>query len=487
MFSNETEIFGIALNEIKMFRNRSIYRNYCSAEVLRDNLIEELPLKGIGIEETIESFRENVMPYCVNDTSVNNMGFPDSGNGVAAMVGTLYSEFMQQNLINQSESSPSTTFTEISVIRWLRELVGYKNLPKSEVNSIYNIGGVITSCGTMSNTVAMMLARENKCKNTFRLGIKNTNEMKVLIPEGIGHYSINSSLMWLGVGDQVVYVKSKNYKMDLEDLEKKLIEYSGKIMACVVYAGDSRSLSIDNLIAVHDLVKKHDDSIWLHADACHGFSLAFSTKHKNKLKGIELYDSITTDPHKVLTVPYGLSTLLTKNEKVFETIDVESNLIFASDMFAIGKMTPFVGSRNASSLKLWFFIKSLGIETIGEMIDKRMELTRYFYDSIIKREEFILMNRPEMNSVMFQLKPKEILDNEIELLNDFNSNVYEEICKEGLYYLHSFPISVSCPESDIDGKRNVLRFMSGNPNLQSENIDGLIEYLVKKVKVYDKK
>ena len=83
-------------------------------------------------------------------------------------------------------------------------------------------------------------------------------------------------------------------------------------MCVVAYVGDSRTMSIDNLQEIYNIVKGEDENIWLHADACHGFSLAFSKKLKSKVKGLELFDSISTDPHKVLMIPYTLSALLIK-------------------------------------------------------------------------------------------------------------------------------------------------------------------------------
>lgn len=74
-------------------------------------------------------------------------------------------------------------------------------------------------------------------------------------------------------------------------------------MSVVAYVGDSRSMTIDNLMEIHRIVKETDENIWLHADACHGFSLGFSEKLKSRISGIELFDSISTDPHKVLAVP----------------------------------------------------------------------------------------------------------------------------------------------------------------------------------------
>ena len=103
-------------------------------------------------------------------------------------------------------------------------------------------------------------------------------------------------------------------------------------MCVVAYAGDSRTMSIENLQEVYEIVKSEDKNIWLHADACHGFSLAFSEKLKNKIKGLELFDSISTDPHKVLMIPYTLSALLIKEPEKIKMISSTSDLIMQEHM-----------------------------------------------------------------------------------------------------------------------------------------------------------
>ena len=56
----------------------------------------------------------------------------------------------------------------------------------------------------------MLLARENHIKNTMKRGVRNPEKFKVVIPKGIGHYSIKSSLMWIGCGDNVIEVPTIN-------------------------------------------------------------------------------------------------------------------------------------------------------------------------------------------------------------------------------------------------------------------------------------
>ena len=70
-------------------------------------------------------------------------------------------------------------------------------------------------------------------------------------------------------------------------MKKTIEKYKGKIMAVVCYVGDSRTMTIENLKEVYSIVKELDPNIWLHADACHGFSLAFSNKLKKRIQKLQ--------------------------------------------------------------------------------------------------------------------------------------------------------------------------------------------------------
>lgn len=124
------------------------------------------------------------------------MGFPDAGNSIAGLSGAIFSDLLQQNLINSSFCAPIATYTEIAVIKWLREIIGYST---KKIDNIFDVGGIITYGGTGSNATAMLLARENHRKNTMSRGVEKPEDYKVIIPKGIGHYSIRSSCMWMGV------------------------------------------------------------------------------------------------------------------------------------------------------------------------------------------------------------------------------------------------------------------------------------------------
>ncbi len=435
-----------------------------------ERIICNLPHAGISVKNILRDFKKDILPFCTNFSSRNFLGFPDAGNSIAALEGGILSDFLQQNLINQSFCAPAATFVEIAVLQWLREIVGYK---KQKPKDIWEVGGIITPGGTVSNSVAMMLARENKEPGTLERGVVDPKSYQVIVPKGIGHYSVKSGQMWIGCGNNLLEVETNDFRYDLKKLKHTLLENKGKIMALVAYAGDSRTMTVDNLNAIADLVHAIDPKIWLHADACHGFSLGFSQKLRYKIKGIEKFDSISMDPHKVMLVPYTLSVLLVKNSENMKKITSMSDLIM-QEQFAFGQITPFLGSKPWSSLKLWFMMKNFGKKGLDELITKRHNLAVYLADKLGKDSDFKVLNRVEINSVAFFYTGVD--KSQIDEINYVNKEIHKKILNEGKFHLHQFSI----PDIGLFKKGDVvypLRFMCGNPNVTTKNIDDMVEYI----------
>lgn len=433
-------------------------------------IICNLPYTGISVKNILRDFKKDILPFCTNFSSRNFLGFPDAGNSIAALEGGILSDFLQQNLINQSFCAPSATFVEIAVLQWLREIVGYK---KQKPKNIWEVGGIVTPGGTVSNSVAMMLARENKEPGTLERGVVDPKSYQVIVPKGIGHYSVKSGQMWIGCGNNLLEVETNDFRYDLKKLKHILLENKGKIMALVAYAGDSRTMTVDNLNAIADLVHTIDPKIWLHADACHGFSLGFSQKLRYKIKGIEKFDSISMDPHKVMLVPYTLSVLLVKNPENMKKITSMSDLIM-QEQFAFGQITPFLGSKPWNSLRLWFMMKNFGKKGLDELITKRHNLAVYLADKLGKDSDFKVLNHVEINSVAFFYTGGD--ESQIDEINYVNKEIHKKVLNEGKFHLHQFSI----PDVGLFKKGDVvypLRFMCGNPNVTTKNIDDMVEYV----------
>ena len=127
---------GIGFNLQKRVSRKSFSKS------IGQKIIEPLPKSGQSLAKTPVEFKANILPYCVNPSSPSFMGFAYAGNAIAALGGAILDPFLQQNPI-KTDLSPSATSVEITVIQWLREIVGYQ--PQREIKSVWGVGGIVTA------------------------------------------------------------------------------------------------------------------------------------------------------------------------------------------------------------------------------------------------------------------------------------------------------------------------------------------------------
>lgn len=466
------------------FKLRDRILDFKNFEELFEIAREQIPHQGMDMEALHNFVEKSILPYSTNYASPLSMAFPDAGNSIAGISGSILASFINQNLINWFPCSPMGTIIEMQVINWFRELVGYPLNDK--LNVPLDAGGFVTSGGVASNTVAMLLAREKALPGCISNGLHHVHKNVVcIVPEGIDHYSSRLSIGWLGLGtSQVVKAKTKNFKYDLEALEQlifQLVKQGKLVMSLTAYAGDSRSMTCDDFPALRKICDSHN--IWLHIDGCHGTQLLFSKNLRKLVKGMELADSITFDPHKVLTLPYAISLILVKNTDVLKSIKQPEDIIMGED-HSFGQITPFYGSRPFQSLKLYMLLKHMGFDGIGRLIEQRCKLAAKFADIIRQDKDFKLINsQVHINSVMFMYVPETftVSHGNIDVLNSINSRIQKALLEAGSVWLHNFEIPDS---SNVFGlgvtqKLRPLRYMSGNPVTTERNLFDMIEQVRK--------
>ena len=460
-------------------QQQEIFRSRLRPKQIRDLLVTGLPEQPTGVDMVLRDFTDTVLPLCKNEASPYFLGFGDTGDDPAALAGALLATLTQQNLINQSFDSPSATFVEIAVLRWLRELIGFANPSVQHVSTVWDVGGVVTTGGTMSNTIAMMLAREHAAPGTMESGVHDASRFAIVVPRGIGHYSVKSALTWIGVGGHLIEVDTVGFRYDLRALEHSLREHQGRIMAVVAYVGDSRTQTIDDLRAVHDLVRAVDERIWLHADACWGLLAAFSDRLRQKIDGIGDYDSVTVDPHKVMNVPYSLSALLVKTPVILRTISTYSDLIMQED-FAFGQVTPYVGTKGWQSLMLWMTMRTHGRAGLARLAEKRVDTARRFADLVSRSPRLRLLHRPDLLAVAFVYLPEDADsdDPDIERVNDVNRWIHDRMLAEARWHLHQFSIPDDTGALRAGATLYPLRFMAANPHIKTHHMTGVLDYVV---------
>ena len=145
-------------------------------------------------------------------------------------------------------------------------------------------------------------------------------------------------------------------------------------------------------------------------DAAYGGALAFSEKHRGRLRGIERADSVTIDPHKWMFVPFACGAVLMRGgaRMLRDAFDITPEYLSEErgggdvgfDFFRYGQL----GSRRFNALKIWMALKNLGVGGYSEIIERQIELTRYFPHELMNRKNFVRVasgNRGQLFSLAF--------------------------------------------------------------------------------------
>ena len=202
--------------------------------------------------------------------------------------------------------SPVLALIETKVIKEMARIAGLD--PRTA-------DGIVVPGGSYANLIAFYVARHRKFPHVRQEGWRATDR-PVVFTSAQTHYSVSRSAMMGGMGMQNCIAVKANLRgvLDVEDLERciqKAIAEGKTPFFVNANCGSTVMGGMDPFEAMAVVCKKYD--IWLHIDACWGGHAFFSPIYKDVLKGAELCDSISLDPHKGLGAPIQMSMIITNN------------------------------------------------------------------------------------------------------------------------------------------------------------------------------
>lgn len=356
------------------------------------------------------------------------------------------------------EVTPVFTLMENEILREMRKIVGWKD---------GNGDGIFCPGGSMANGYAINLARYYKFPNLKETGLAGSPRLIIFTSED-AHYSVKKMAAFLGIGTNNVYnIKVDNLgKMSIDDLirqiEKALDEGAVPLMVSAT-AGTTVLGVYDPLQRIHEICVKYN--MWLHVDAAWGGGALMSATYRKYLDSIELADSITWNPHKLLAAPQQCSTLLIKHENLLQLAhSSNATYLFQKDKFYdttfdSGDKHVQCG-RRADVLKFWFMWKAKGTSGFELHVNKVMQLSRFFTDLIRNREGWKLLQEPECTNVCFWYVPKSmrgLTDQELmQALHKIAPIIKERMVKKG---------SMLVTYQPIRGQPNFFRLVIQNSSL----------------------
>jgi len=365
---------------------------------------EPLPEKGIALEEILARFREEIAPNAMGVASPRYFGqFNPTPLPVGVWADAL-SSMLNQNA-GAWRNGPTSAMLEARTVRWLCDLLNYG--PQSF--------GTLASGGSEANLIALKCARDRVARDIKDRGVRRASGDLVIYASEQCHYSIDKSADILGLGREGLrkIPTDERFHISLDALNDAIAadRKAGMLPCCIVgMAGTTSTGVIDPLESLAEIAREND--CWYHIDAAYGGPLAFSSLHKDMLRGIELADSITFDPHKWMFVPFACAATLVRGggRVLRDAFDMTPEYLSEDrggadvefDFFRYGQM----GTRRFNSLKLWMAIKFMGREGYARSVERQIELTKYLAKQIDGLEGFKRVGEVETAVCCFRVLPE---------------------------------------------------------------------------------
>jgi glutamate/tyrosine decarboxylase-like PLP-dependent enzyme len=255
-----------------------------------------LPEGGCDPGDAVAEWFARAEPGIVASGGPRFFGFVNGGATPAALAGDWLASALDQNLVAWA-SSPAGAQTELTTLRWLKELF---DLPAAWA-------GTLTSGATMANLVGLAAARQwagaRLGFDPARDGLGGRPALPVVTGQAM-HASVAKALATLGFGrDAARWAPAPGGAVDVGALARVLAATDGPAIV-VAGAGEVNTGAFDRLDAVADACAAHPGGAWLHVDAAFGLFARLAPRLAPLARGIERADSVAADGHKWLNVPY---------------------------------------------------------------------------------------------------------------------------------------------------------------------------------------
>ncbi|MBI4947316.1 MAG: aminotransferase class V-fold PLP-dependent enzyme [Bacteroidetes bacterium] len=419
--------------------------------------------KPINIDKAIKLIQKNVDFPGLNPASGGYLGYIPGGGIYYSALGD-YLAAVFNRYAGVFYAGFGAVRMENMLIQWMAEVFGYSS-PSSLKRA--KVAGNLTSGGSIANLMAVVTARDSKKISS------------ALIPKSViyftkqVHHSIEKAIRIAGLKECVIrhVPMDERYKMNAGELEKLI--YKDKKdglnpFLVIASAGTTDTGTIDPLEEIGKIAKKNN--LWYHIDAAYGGFFILTDEGKQKLKGIELSDSLTADPHKGLFLPYGMGVILVKDaqklrESHYYQAQYLQDALFESEEMSPADLSPEL-TKHFRGLRLWLPLKLMGVKPFRACLEEKLLLAKYFH-SEIQKLGFEVSHEPELSVVTYRWIPKK------GDANAFNNKLMKEVVADGRIFI----------SSTLLDKKFTLRFACLSFRTHLKQVDLLLKILKEKVKM----
>lgn len=409
------------------------------------------PQQGEQMDKILEDFNNIIMPGITHWQHPNFYAYFPANASFPSMLGEmLMSALGAQCMI--WETSPAAAELEERVMHWLRDMIG---LPDT-------FNGVIQDTASTATLCALLTAREKLTDyKVNESGLQQQKRMRVYCSTE-AHSSVEKDIKIMGLG------RENLVKIEVDDQEgmrpehlKKAIEEDlsrGYQPLCVVAAlGTTGTLGFDPLAEISEICQQFQ--IWLHVDAAYAGAAFILPEYQHYLEGKEGIDSLVFNPHKWLMTHFDCSAYFVKDQDALvRTFSILPEYLKTSTRGQVKDYRDWgvpLG-RRFRALKLWFVLRSFGIDGLQEQIRQHISLCAEVAQHM-KAHKHIELLVHRMNLLGFRISLHDLGSEAEEALNQ---RLRDELNASGKLYL---------THTRLHGKI-LLRMVIGQSRVEKEQV-----------------
>jgi aromatic-L-amino-acid decarboxylase len=376
---------------------------------IRRQISEGAPDKAEPFEQIFQEFLDLVMPGMTHWNHPGWFAYFPANNSPPSVLAEMLTATLGAQCMSWA-TSPAATELEQAMMEWLRRMLG---LPAEFV-------GVIQDTASTATLVALLSARERAAGQG--LTVYTSSE---------AHSSVDKGVKLAGYGLERLRKVSVDarYAMRPEALEQAITAdlEAGLTPACVVATvGSTSSTANDPLSAIAEICRRH--GIWLHVDAAYAGAAAIVPELRHWFDGVEHADSFVFNPHKWLLVNFDCSAYFVRDqEALIRTFQVRPEYLRTAqdpDVVNFRDWGIQLG-RRFRALKLWFVIRSYGVDGLRAMIRRHVSLAQELAGWVRADPDFELMAPVPFGLVCLRYRPGGSADGDA--LDDLNRELLARV------------------------------------------------------------
>ncbi len=384
------------------------------------------PATGEPFEDILRDVDAVVMPGITHWQSPNFFAyFPANASGPAILGELLSAGLGVQGMLWQT--SPACTELETHVLDWMADMLGLPAAFRSDGAG----GGVIQDSASSAALCALLAARERA--TGYASNERGCDGRLVAYASTQTHSSVEKAVTMAGLGRSNLRVVGVDgtFAMRPDALAERITaDRRAGLVPCFVCAtvGTTSSNAVDPIPEIGRVCREH--GLWLHVDAAMSGVAALCPEFRHLLDGVELADSFCTNPHKWLFTNFDCDCFWVADRAALgRTLSILPEYLRnrATESGAVIDYRDWQVSlgRRFRALKLWFVIRSYGVEGLRFHVRRHVELAQRFAGWVAGSDRFELAARPPLNLVCFRHRAGD----------EFNRRLLDVLNASGRLYL----------------------------------------------------